>query len=92
MNREKKMPKLTDYVKMAADEYVREAGSTELDARWIAEFFQDCGVQDAYPRQDLVAFAGLVQKELTKESERAAKKADLQLDKLIRGVKLPRRP
>lgn len=86
------MPKLTDYVKMAADEYVREAGRTELDARWIAEFFQDSGVQDAYPRQNLIAFAGLVQKELTKESERAAKKADFHLDKLIRGVKPPRSP
>lgn len=86
------MPKLTDYVKMAANEYMREAGSTELDAHWIAEFFQDCGVQDAYPRQDLVVFAELVQKELTKEGERAAKKADFQLDKMIRGVSPPRKP
>ena len=43
------MPKLTDYVKMAAEMYLEEMGNTELNARWIAEFFQDCGVQDAYP-------------------------------------------
>ncbi len=86
------MPKLTDYAKMAADEYVREAGSAELNAHWIAEFFQDCGVQDTYPRQDLVVFAELVQKELTKENERASKKADFQLDKMIRGVTPPRKP
>ena len=60
------MPKLTDYVKMAAGEYLEETGNTELNARWIAEFFQDGGVQDAYPRQNLVAFAEMVQKELTK--------------------------
>ena len=86
------MPKLTDYAKMAADEYLQEAGNTELDARWIAEFFQDCGVQDAYPQQDLVAFAEMVQKELTKNAERATKQAHLQLDKIIRNVKLPRKP
>jgi hypothetical protein len=49
-------------------------------------------VQDAYPRQDLVAFAGMVQKELTKNAERATKQAHLQLDKIIRNVKLPRKP
>ena len=86
------MLKRTDYAKMAADEYVQEVGSTELNARWIAEFFQDCGVQDAYPRQDLVAFAEMVQKELTKKEERATKNANFQLDKIIRDVKLPRKP
>ena len=86
------MLKLTDYTKMAADEYVQEVGSTELNARWIAEFFQDCGVQDAYPRQDLVAFAEMVQKELTKKEERATKNANFQLDKILRDVKLPRKP
>ena len=85
------MPKLTDYAKMAADEYLQEVGNTELDARWIAEFFQDCGVQDAYPRQDLVAFAEMVQKELTKNAERATKQVHLQLDKIIRNIKLPRK-
>ena len=83
------MPKLTDYVKIAAEEYVRERGSTELEARWIAEFFQDSGVLEAYPRQDLVAFAEMVQKELTKEDERATKKAAFQLHKMIRRIKLP---
>ena len=79
------MPKLTDYVKMAAEMYLEETGNTELNARWIAEFFQDCGVQDAYPRQDLIAFAEMVQKELTKKDERATKKIRFLLDKAIRG-------
>lgn len=70
------MPKLTDYVKTAAEEYLEETGNTELNAHWIAEFFQDCGVQDIYPRQDLVAFAEMVQKELTKNNERATKKCN----------------
>jgi len=83
------MPKLTDYVKMAANEYIRERGSTDLEARWIAEFFQDSGVQEAYPRQDLVAFADMVQKELTKEDERATKKAASSLDKMVRRIKFP---
>lgn len=83
------MPKLTDYVKMAADEYVRDRGSTELDARWIAEFFQDSGVQDAYPHQDLIAFADMVQKELNREEERATKKAAFHLDKMIRRIRFP---
>lgn len=85
------MPKLTDYVKMAANEYLEETGNTELNAHWIAEFFQDCGVLDAYPRQDLVAFAEMVQKELTKNEEQAAKKTRLLLDKTIRGIKYPRK-
>ncbi|KIO48321.1 hypothetical protein [Nitrosospira sp. NpAV] len=85
------MPKLTDYVKMAADEYLEETGNTELNARWIAEFFQDYGVQDAYPRQDLVAFAEMVQKELTRNEERAAKKMRLLLDKALRGIKSARK-
>ena len=83
------MPKLTDYVKTAAEEYLEETGNPELNAHWIAEFFQDCGVQDAYPRQDLVAFAEMVQKELTKNNERAAKKMLFQLDKTIRAIKRP---
>ena len=86
------MPKLTDYVKMAADEYVQEQGNSELNPRWIAEFFQDCGVQDSYPRQDLVAFAQMVQKELIRKDEQASKKANFHLDKMIRGIKLPRKP
>jgi hypothetical protein len=84
------MPKLTDYVKMAAEMYLEETGNTELNAHWIAEFFQDCGVQDAYPRQDLIAFAEMVQKELTKKDERATKKIRFLLDKAIRAIKSPR--
>ena len=86
------MPKLSEYVKMAADEYARERGDSEPGARWIADFFQECGVQDEYPRQDLVAFAALVQKELNRQNEHDAKKARLQLDKMIRRLKLPRDP
>lgn len=59
---------------MAAETYLEETGNTELNAHWIAEFFHDCGVQDAYPRQDLIVFAEMVQKELAKKDERAAKK------------------
>ena len=83
------MPKLTDYVKTAAEEYLEETGNTELNAHWIAEFFQDYGMQHVYPRQDLVAFAEMVQKELTKNDERAAKKMRFQLDKTIRAIKRP---
>ena len=54
------MPKLSEYVRMAADEYVREHGNMEPSARWLADFFHECGVQDEYPRQDLVAFAAMV--------------------------------
>ena len=57
-----------------------------MDAHWIAEFFQDNGVQDDYPRQDLIAFYALVQKALTIKSERARKQAHLQLDKAIRAI------
>ena len=83
------MTRLGDYVARAASDYLQETGRDELDAHWIAEFFQDCGVQDDYPRQDLVAFAALVQKELTLRSERAAKRARFHVDKLLRP---PRKP
>lgn len=85
-------PKLTEYVEMAATEYLQEIGETELDALWIAEFFQDSGVQDAYPRQDMIAFYGMVQKELTKRSDRAGKQAHMRLDKIIHFNKPPRKP
>ena len=68
----------------------RRKGNTELNARWIAECFQGCGVQDAYPRQDLIAFAEMAQKELTKKDERAIKKTRFLLDKAIRAIKSPR--
>lgn len=88
------MPKLSDYVKMAADEYAREHGDSEAPARWVADFFHECGVQDEYPRQDLVAFAQMVQKELIKKNEQAVKKARIELDKLdkiIHPLKAPPR-
>ena len=81
------MPKLSEYVRMAADEYVREHGNVEPSARWVADFFHECGVQDEYPRQDLVAFAAMVQKELIKREEQAVKKTRLQLDKMIQRLK-----
>lgn len=86
------MPKLSEYVEMAATEYLQETGQDELDARWVAAFFQDGGVQEEYPRQDLIAFSDLVQKELTKRSERAGKQARFQLDKIIDFVRRPRKP
>jgi len=72
---------------MAAETYLEETGNIELNAHWIAEFFQDCGVQDDYPRQDLVNFANMVQKELTKNDEQAAKQTRIYLDKIIRSIK-----
>jgi hypothetical protein len=86
------MPKLSEYAEMAAIEYLQEIGNTDLDSRWIAEFFQNSGVMDEYPRQDLVAFAALVQKALTIKSERADKQARMQLDKIIPFIKHPRKP
>lgn len=74
------MRKLSEYVEMAATEYLQETGKPELDAHWIAEFFQDNGVQDDYPRQDLIAFCALVQKALTIKLERIRKQARLQSD------------
>ncbi len=77
-------PKLTDYVEMAATEYLQETGKTELDAHWAAEFFQDNGVLDNYPQENLIAFYALVQKELTLRAEREEKLARLRLDKTHR--------
>ena len=81
------MTKLSDYVEMAAMEYLLETGQDELEAQWIAEFFQNSGVQDDYPQQDLVAFSAMVQKELTKKSERAGKQTRFQLDKIVHFVR-----
>ena len=72
------MRKLSDYVEIAATEYLQETGRGELDSRWVAEFFQDYGVQDDYPGQDLVAFYALVQKALTLKTDRLEKLARLQ--------------
>ena len=85
------MAKLTEYAEMAAAEYVEETGSFDLNARWVAEFFQDSGAQDDYPRQDVVAFFDMVQKALTKNAERAGEQAHMQLDKIIHFVKPPRK-
>ncbi len=81
------MRKLTDYVEMAATEYLQETGKDELGSVWVAEFFQDCGVQDDYPKQDLVDFFALVQKALTIKIEMAAKLARLQLDKSMHSAR-----
>lgn len=81
------MRKLTDYVEMAATEYLQETGKDELDSVWIAEFFQDCGVQDDYPKQDLVAFYALVQKALTIKIEMAEKQARAKQNKSGRSAK-----
>lgn len=71
------MRKLSDYVEMAAAEYWQETGKDELDSLWVAEFYQDCGVLDDHPEQDLVGFFALVQKALTRNIERAEKVARL---------------
>jgi hypothetical protein len=85
------MHKLTDYVEMAATEYLQETGENELDSQWLAEYFQDCGVQDDYPAQNLIEFYTLVQKALTIELVRAEKLARLQLDKSSHSGKHPRK-
>ncbi len=81
------MRKLSDYVEMAAMEYWQETGKEELAPLWIAEFFQDCGVMDDHPNQDLVEFHTLVQKALTVNIERAEKQARLQRNKPTRSAK-----
>lgn len=86
------MRKLSEYVEMAASEYLRETGNLELDARWIAEFFQDQGVLDDYPLLDLVAFSALVQKALIVKSERASKQARRHIEKVMTFSKRRRKP
>lgn len=75
------MRKLSNHVEMAAAEYWQETGKEELAPLWIAEYFQDCGVLDDYPNQDLIDFHALVQKALTVNIARAEKLARLQQDK-----------
>jgi hypothetical protein len=75
------MRKLSDHVEMAAAEYWQETGKEELAPLWIAEYFQDCGVLDDYPNQDLIDFHALVQKALAVNIARAEKLARLQQDK-----------
>ena len=81
------MRKLSEYVEMAAAEYWQETGKDELDTHWLAEFFQDAGVLDDYPRQDLVGFYALVQKALTINTDRAKKLARLQQEAASRPRK-----
>ena len=81
------MLKLNEYIEMAANEYFQETGRAQLDARWIAEFFQDNGVLDDCPMQDLVAFFSLVQKALTIKVERDKKLARLLLEKARRPTR-----
>ena len=76
------MPKLSEYAANAASEFFAETGSVELDARWIAEFFQNAGVADEYPNQDLIMFYDMVQKALTLKAELARKLAEAQIEKL----------
>ncbi len=78
------MRKLSEYVETAAAEYWQETGRAELDARWAAEFYQDCGVQDDHPHENLVDFYNLVQKALTLNLERAEKRARLAREKAAR--------
>lgn len=85
------MRKLSEYVDMAATEYLRETGNIELDARWVAEFFQDQGVLDDYPLLDLVSFGNLVQKALVVKSERAGKQARQHIEKVVAVAKQRRR-
>lgn len=75
------MPKLSEYVATAAADYLQETGKTELDARWVAEFFQDSGLLDEYPRQNLITFFALVQKALLVQAERSSAEARRLLEK-----------
>ena len=79
------MPKLSEHVSNAASEFFAETGSVDLNARWVAEYFQDAGVADEYPNQDLIIFYDMVQKALTLKAEYARKLAQGQIDK-IAGV------
>ena len=73
---------MSEYVANAASEFFAETGSVELNARWIAEYFQDAGVADDYPNQDLIIFYDMVQKALTLKAELARKLARAQIEKI----------
>ena len=85
------MGRKTDYIDLAATEYWQETGKPELDSLWIAEFFQDYGELNDFPRHNLVDFYALVQKALTIKIEKAEKLARLQWDKSDRSAKTPRK-
>ena len=76
------MPKLSEYVANAASEFFAETGSVELEAHWIAEYFQNAGVADEYPNQELIIFYDMVQKALTLKAELARKLAGAQIEKV----------
>ena len=76
------MPKLSEHVENAASEFFADTGDVDLNARWIAEYFQDAGVADEYPSQDLIVFYDLVQKALTLKAELARKLAKRHLKKI----------
>lgn len=82
--------KLSEYVEAASNEYLLETGEADLDLHWIAEFFQDSGLLEEYPRQDLVVFADLVQKSLTQKYEASWREQQAQLDRVIRIFKQER--
>lgn len=86
------MGRKIDYIEMAATEYLQETGKSELDSLWIAEFFQDYGELNDFPRHNLVDFYSLVQKALTIKIEKAEKLARLQQDKSSRSAKIQRKP
>ncbi|HZV99281.1 MAG TPA: hypothetical protein VFF74_09860 [Methylophilaceae bacterium] len=85
------MTKLSEYIEIAAAAYFYEIGETDLEARWLAEFFQDSGVQDEYPHLDVVNFFNLVQKQLNKDAARAAQEARMQVRKIMRPLKQQRK-
>lgn len=85
------MPKLSDYVQTAATEYLLETGKIELDAHWAAVFFQDSGVMEEYPRQNMIEFYNMVQKELTKRADRAGKQTRMKLEKISKPSTQPRK-
>lgn len=86
------MTKLSDYIQAAATEYLQETSRTELDVHWAAEFFQNSGMVEEYPRQNLVGFYNMVQKELTKRAERAEKEAHMRAEKIRWFPKPPHKP
>lgn len=84
------MPKLSEHVENAASEFFADTGDVELNARWIAEYFQDAGVADAYPHQDLIVFYDLVQKALTLKAELARKVAQGLIEKIAGAPTVPK--
>lgn len=80
------MPKLSDYVQAAATEYLQDRGNIELDTIWAAEFFQDSGLLEEHPRQNMVEFYNMVQKELNRRADHAGKQARMKLEKISRPM------